>query len=479
MKVIILAGGDGTRLWPISRAAFPKQFLQLGGKYSFLQKILLMFLKKWKAEDILLVTRQEYFHLIKEHIHSLDPQLEHQIILEPEKKGTGPAIALAVKYLQEKGVKPSEGILVTSSDYSISTEERFLEILELAEPVIGSGKIVTFGVPPTWPETGYGYIKCKNKENCLFADVEEFIEKPSFKVAKEYVESGNYLWNCGIFGFQIELFLNEIKMHADEIFRCAEGNYQTVIENFSKMPTISIDYALMEKSKNIVAIPMDLTWSDIGCWDSIFDLLSKDLSQNVKIGNIVDIDTENSLIIGGKRLISTIGLRDMLIIDTEDALLLGRKGESQRVKELVEELRMKGKKETLEHVITHRPWGYYTVLEESSEYKVKKIVVNSKQKLSLQLHHHRSEHWIIVNGIAKVTHGKNQHILQSNESIFIPQRTPHRLENTREEILEIIEIQLGHYLGEDDIVRLEDIYGRPVSEEAYLEAEKSPQLVNV
>lgn len=437
MKIVILAGGSGTRLWPISRGSFPKQFLKLGDDQSFLQKTVRRFL----GHDILIVTNLEYKHLVKSQIMEIDPRLEEKILIEPESKNTGPAIAFAMKHLN---AAPDECILIVSSDHVISPEEKFLATLPLAEEVAKKGFLVTFGARPNKPETGYGYIKIKKTDNLRYFKADSFVEKPDLETAKSYLLSGDYLWNCGIFAFTSETFWKEVSCHCPHIADM----------------TISLDYALMEKSKNIAVIPLDLVWSDMGTWDSVFEIMDKDKNQNVKIGNVYDIDTKNSLIIGGKRLISTIGLENILVVETEDAIFIGKKGDSQRVKGLVEELRKRGKKETSEHLTTHRPWGEYTILEEGPRYKVKRIVVNSQQALSLQKHQHRSEHWIVVKGTAKATVGETEHTLQENESIYVPKETVHRLANPGADPVELIEVQVGEYLGEDDIIRLEDVYGR-------------------
>lgn len=461
MKVIILAGGSGTRLWPISRSAFPKQFLPFGGKDSLLQKTIKRFISNFKAEDFVIVTNQEYYHHVKSQVSEIDSALEKQIIVEPERKNTAPAIALAVKFLQEhQKIQKEECCIVSSSDHFISPEKTFISALTLAESVAKGKKHVLFGIRPHKPETGYGYIKMQETKDPHIFAVQRFVEKPDLQKAKEYLMSGDYLWNAGIFVFHIETFLKEMQEYCPAIAEKSQGTFKQMVQEFAMLPSISIDYALMEKSHQVMVLPLDVTWSDVGSWDSVYEVLDKDQNQNVKIGNIVDIDTKNCLIIGGKRLISTIGLEDMLIIETEDALFLGKKGESERVKNLVEELKRRKAKEPDEHLTTHRPWGKYTILEEGERYKIKRIVVDAGQRLSLQKHYHRSEHWVVIKGTAKVTIGETEKLLHENESVYVPKSTVHRLENPGKVGLELIEVQVGEYVGEDDIVRIEDIYGR-------------------
>lgn len=459
MKIIILAGGSGTRLWPISRGSFPKQFLKLGGEFSLLQKTAKRFLAEWSAKDIIVVTNQEYRHLVQSQLSVIDKQLAEQIIVEPERKNTAPAIALAVKFLEEKFGK-DETFLVSSSDYLISPEKLFLEAVHFAEGIAKKGRVVIFGVKPLKPETGYGYIKVKETVDAKLLDVAQFVEKPSLEKAQEYLDSGDYLWNCGLFAFNVAQFWEELSAHAPDIYEFCQGSYAELLSKFSAMPNLSIDYAVMEKSTEISVIPLNLLWSDVGSWDSFYEALEKDSNQNVKIGNVLDIDTKNSLVVGDKRLIATIGLEDVVIIETEDAIFFGKKGESQKVKALVEELKKQGKKETIDHVTTHRPWGQYVILEEGARHKVKRIVVDPLQRLSLQMHYHRSEHWVVVKGTAKVTIGDQEQLLHENESIYVPKSMVHRLENPGKVPLELIEVQVGEYVGEDDIVRFEDIYGR-------------------
>ncbi len=460
MKVIILAGGTGTRLWPVSRDCCPKQFLPLGDSKTLLQKTLLRFLKAHPPEDLLIITNQKYLHIVKHQAGEIDLKLQRQILLEPEGKNTAPAIALGVKFLQERGqLDEDECILVTASDHFISPEDLFLEKVWQAEPVAKKGFHITFGIWPQKPETGYGYIKFKQADQ-LCLDVDSFIEKPPLKKAQEFLESGCYLWNSGIFLFHVKTWLKELHLYAPKIASQMDGSFQEMYQDFSSMPHISIDYALMEKSKLNKVVPLNLCWSDIGSWDSLFDTLEKDEDKNVKIGAVHSLESKNCLIMGNKRLVAAIGLEDLLIVDTEDALLVAKKGESQKVKTLLEKIRQTHPKEISEQRTTHRPWGFYTVLEEGERYKIKHILVQPGQKLSLQLHYHRNEHWVVIRGTAKVTLEDKETLLHENESLFISKSTTHRLENPGKVPLEIIEVQVGEYVGEDDIVRFEDIYGR-------------------
>lgn len=460
MKIIILAGGSGTRLWPVSRDSYPKQFLPLGDSKTLLQKTLLRFLKAYPPEDLLIITNQKYLHVVKHQAGEINAELQKQILLEPQAKNTAPAIALGVKFLQERGqLSDNDCILVTASDHFISPEELFLEKIKQAASVAKKGFHITFGIWPQKPETGYGYIKFKQSDAfCL--DVETFIEKPTLTKAQEYLESGHYLWNSGIFLFHTKTLLNELRFHAPQIAAQMDGNFQEMYQDFAEMPSISIDYALMEKSTVNKVVPLNLSWSDIGSWDSVFETLEKDEDQNVKIGDIQSLDSKNCLIMGGKRLIATINLENLLIVDTEDALLVAKRGESQKVKALLDKIKQTHRKEVTEHRTIHRPWGSYTVLEEGERYKIKHILVQPTQKLSLQLHYHRSEHWVVIRGTAKVTLDEKETLLHENESLFISKSTVHRLENPGKVPLELIEVQVGEYVGEDDIVRFEDIYGR-------------------
>lgn len=459
MKYVILAAGSGTRLWPFSRQDMPKQFLSFDGEETLLQKTVKRFISNACAQDFLIVTHQSYYHLVKSQLCAIDPALEKQILLEPERRGTAPAICLALKHLIEEG-HGADCALICSSDHLMDVDQSFFSILAEAEGYAKQGHHVLFGVKPSCPETGYGYIKVGKSLFDHGWKVEKFVEKPNKEKAEEYLQSGDYFWNAGIFLFHIPTFTKDLEIAAPAFSSLFKGSFQELHAHFSELPTLSIDYALLEQSERALVVPLAGKWSDLGCWDSVYELFTKDDQGNASKGNVVALDARNCLMIGSKRLIATVGIEDLFIVETEDAVFVGKRGESQRVKDLVNQLQKKDLKESKENLTSHRPWGTFTVLEEGARYKIKRIVVNPGQRLSLQLHYHRSEHWVVVKGTAKVTVDDKEKLLHENESVYIEKSQVHRLENPGKVPLEMIEVQVGEYVGEDDIVRLADIYAR-------------------
>ncbi len=461
MKAIVLAGGSGTRLWPLSREEYPKQFLKLNGDRSLLQQTVERLLNIVAPEDLIILTCEKYKFHVKSHLAGVEG---YKLLLEPLGRNTAPAIAYGLCYAKEAlGCSPEEAFLICPSDHLISPAEEFARVVKAAEEVAQNGYLVTFGIEPTRPETGYGYIKAGQElsvKGLSAYQVARFTEKPDLETAKAYLAEGGYYWNAGIFLFTLGTAEEEFAVHAPEIHKLYAQGFEIMHRHFAEMPEISIDYAVMERSQKVATVPLALSWNDIGSWDALFDIMEKDAQGNVKKGRVVSFDTEGSLILGDKRLIASIGLKDHLVVETPDALLIVKRGDTQAVSKLVKHLKAQGFPEAVEHVTTYRPWGSYTVLEEGPRYKIKRIVVNPGERLSLQMHYHRSEHWVVVRGTARVTIGEEEYFLHENESVFVPKSTKHRLENPGKIPLEIIEVQNGEYLGEDDIVRFDDVYGR-------------------
>jgi mannose-1-phosphate guanylyltransferase/mannose-6-phosphate isomerase len=460
MKAVILAGGSGTRLWPLSRRNFPKQFLKLNGSKSLLQQTVERLLPVVKPEDLIIMTNDEYkFHVMAD-LDALSEGLSRDVVLEPAKRNTAPAIALALKYCMERlECNRDEVLFISPSDHIITPQEDFSDYLRKADEVAKKGHIVTFGITPKRPETGYGYIRTGEKSGD-FHRVRGFTEKPDPETARRYLSDGGYLWNSGMFAFSIRTIEEEFRKHSPEIAGIFDGTLDDAVAGFGGMPDISIDYAVLERSDRVVTIPVDLFWNDIGSWDSLVDVFEKDKDRNVAVGDVISIDTKDTMILSDKRLIAAVGLENLLVIETDDAILIAKRGDSQKVKQIVDLLKSRKRIEAEEHRTIYRPWGEFTVLEEGDRYKIKRIMVKPEQRLSLQMHHHRSEHWIVVKGTAKVTIGDRDIFIHENESAYVPKSTLHRLENPGKVPLEIIEVQNGEYVGEDDIRRLDDVYGR-------------------
>ena len=460
MKVIILAGGSGTRLFPMSRKCFPKQFLKIAGKKSLLAQTIDRFMGKVEVKDIVIVTNKDYKFYVQDILK--EEKVEQiSILLEPIGRNTLPAIALAIQYCQEKlGAKDNEVIFVAPSDHIVEPKAQFLKLIDEAEKIAQSGRIVTLGVVPDKPEIGYGYIRAGEKLPIGGYKISSFKEKPSKEVAASYLKAGNYYWNAGMFVFSIKTIWNEINEFKPEIIEITSDGYNQTIQKFTNMPNISIDYAIAEQSDKIAVLPMDIYWNDIGSWDALSETMETDVSDNAVSGDVELMDCENTMAISNNRMVVGIGLKDTTIVETTDVILVTKKGDSQKVKKVFEKLQLADRKETLENLTMIKPWGNYTIISEGDGFKVKKVVVKPGGKLSLQLHHKRSEHWTIVEGEATVTIGNIKQVIKPNESTYIPIGIKHRLENLTNKELVFVEVQVGQYLGEDDIERFDDMYGR-------------------
>ncbi|MBA2840779.1 mannose-1-phosphate guanylyltransferase/mannose-6-phosphate isomerase [Methanococcus maripaludis] len=453
MKVVILAGGSGTRLWPMSREYFPKQFIKLKqlGK-SLFQKTFERSLNLAKPDDILIVTNEKHKFLVLMQIDELGLNFnENNILIEPIGKNTLPAIYYAVK-----NAGYNENVLVLPSDHLIGNDEIFLDTVNKSK-VLAKNNLVTYGIVPKNPHTGYGYIM-PGESFEIGNKALEFKEKPDEGTAKEYIKKG-YLWNSGMFLFNSDLFVEEVKKYSNDVYNAFES--EDILEIYESVPDVSIDYGLMEKSENVAVVPLNVSWSDLGSFDAIYDEFKKDESGNIIEESNIAINSKNNLVYAPEGKIVTLSdVEDCIVVDTKDALMICKKGSSQSVKSIVSKLKSIEDERTQFHRTVYRPWGLYTVLEEGFFYKIKKITVNPKKRLSSQLHHHRSEHWVVVKGMAKVTVENEEYFVNTGESTFVKSGLKHRLENPGVIPLEVIEIQIGEYLGEDDIVRFEDEWGR-------------------
>lgn len=465
---VILSGGAGTRLWPVSREQHPKPFIRLADGQSLLQKSFLRAKGLPDVVEVLTVTNRDlFFKTADEYRETGDIPMPLGFILESEGRNTAPAIAAAALTIHQT-YGPKAVMLFLTADHLIADVAAFTEAVQTAVQLAETGKVTTFGIQPEGPETGYGYIESEGHT------VKRFVEKPDFKTAQEYVASGKYLWNSGMFCMTAETAMAELKRYAPSVLAAVEkslqvsrrlegvGQYQIDLDpaTFKQADSISIDYALMEKTTHAAIVACNIGWSDIGSWNALGDLIPQDANGNSLEGETYLHDVTNTFIQASGRLIAAVGVDNLIVIDTPDALLVAHKDRSQDVKQIAGQLKKIGHEAYKLHRTVHRPWGTYTVLEEGTNFKMKRIVVKPGASLSLQMHYHRSEHWIVVDGMAKVVNGEQDLLIATNESTFIPAGHRHRLENPGKIDLVLIEVQSGAYLGEDDIVRFEDHYGR-------------------
>ncbi|MET0103014.1 MAG: mannose-1-phosphate guanylyltransferase/mannose-6-phosphate isomerase [Sedimenticola sp.] len=467
----ILCGGAGSRLWPVSREQHPKPLIRINGKTSLLQDAFVRGATLPNVSDILTVTNRELFFKIeseyREAAYKAEKKINTHFILEPFERNTAPAIATACLHVAERFGEDAT-LLVLAADHVITDQVAFASAVALAHQLAKKGKLVTFGIQPTSPETGYGYIESNGNE------VLRFVEKPSVDKAVEYLDSGKFLWNSGMFCFTAGSMLRELAGHNPKILQATQdclkhsraslgvGVNQLELnpEYFELIANNSIDYAIMEKTNNAAVVACDIGWSDIGCWRALGNLKEPDSNDNRIKGEVVIIDSQNCTINSEDRLVGVVGIKDLVIVDTADALLVADKLRAQDVKKIYAQLKVQDHEVHKYHRTVHRPWGTYTILEEGLHFKIKRIEVKPGASLSLQMHHRRSEHWVVVRGTAKVLNNEQEFILNISESTFIPAKHKHRLENIGVELLVMIEVQTGDYLGEDDIVRFDDIYGR-------------------
>ena len=462
---IILSGGSGTRLWPLSRKLHPKQFIDLVNDTTLFQDTILR-LPKYVANP-LIICNEEHRFLAAEQLRQINKE-SNGIILEPIGKNTAPAIALAALKFINNGEDPL--LLVLSADHLIQNINTFHQSIKIAEKLAEKDKLVTFGIVPDKAETGYGYIKANIDNTADYYKIQSFTEKPNQEDAQKYLDSGNYLWNSGMFMFKASVYLQELEKFEPEILTSCKKSCQTEYKDkdfirlnndeFRQCPEQSIDYGVMEHTEGAMVVPLDANWSDIGSWDALWNAKNKDKNGNVSEGDVILDEVKNTYAYSSNRLVSVIGVSDLVIIDTQDALLVADKKYSQNIKNIVNQLKQDSRPEADNHRKVFRPWGYYDSIDADNGFQVKRILVNPGAKLSLQKHEHRAEHWVVVKGVAKVTCGEKTFSLKENQSTYIPKGEVHRLENQEGVDLEIIEIQTGDYLGEDDIIRLEDDYQR-------------------
>jgi len=465
---VILSGGSGTRLWPLSRSAFPKQFLPLAGDRSMLLQTMDRLQGVTALAAPIVVCNERHRFLVAEQLQQ-GAISGADILLEPVGRNTAPALVAAAHAAQQRGGDPV--LLVLPADHLIQDVAAFQHALTIAVEAAEAGGLVTFGVVPQRPETGYGYIRTAATDDEAGARaVAAFVEKPDLATAEHYLERGDYYWNSGMFLFRASRYLEELAQHAPQLLAQASSAWEQRREDmdfvrldataFSHCPSDSIDYALMEKTAAAVMVPLQAGWSDIGSWSALLDIARRSDEDNVVIGDVITHDTHGSYIRAEERLVATVGVRDHVVVETKDAILVAHRDRVQDVKQIVAQLQAQGRDESDFHRRVFRPWGWFEGIARAERFQVKHIMVKPGARLSLQMHHHRAEHWIVVSGTARVTCGDQSRLLSEDQSTYIPLGTPHRLENPGVIPLELIEVQSGSYLGEDDIVRYEDLYGR-------------------
>lgn len=470
-----MAGGAGSRLWPLSRSMYPKQFLNIVGEQTMIQDTVSR-LNNLDTSSPVVICNNEHRFLVAEQLQQINKN--GSIILEPVGRNTAPAIALAAIRAFELNKNADELLLVLAADHIIQDVKAFEKAVSQAEQFAKAGNLVTFGIVADSPETGYGYIKrgdkvfdkARNDGQGQAFKVERFVEKPDKEKAEKYIGSGEYYWNSGMFLFKASRYLEELEKYFPEILKCCKESLSRAEtdldflrideESFSKCPSESIDYAVMEKTTDAVVVPLDAGWSDIGSWSAILEVSDTDENGNCIKADAILEDSRNCLVHGDERLIAVLGLDDIIVVDTKDAILVANKNKVPNVKKIVESLKSANREEWKIHREVYRPWGKYDSIDNGSRYQVKRITVNPGAKLSVQMHYHRAEHWVVVSGTASVTNGDKTFLVSENESTYIPIGQIHALENPGKVPLELIEVQTGSYLGEDDIVRLEDNYGR-------------------
>jgi len=470
---VILSGGAGTRLWPISRRDFPKQFIQLINEKSPLQETALRVSGDGYSSASVICNEAHRF-LVAEQISQVGVDLGN-IILEPVGRNTCPAVAVAA--LMVRDIEPEGLVLLLPSDHLVTDQVAFRCVAESAKTIAEKGYLVTFGMTPTRPETGYGYIKVGSalSEGEGGHHVVRFAEKPDLSQASDYLKSGDYAWNSGIFMFRADRLIEELEHHAPDILTAAVGSWEKSLRDldfirldanaFEASPSISVDYAIMEKTDRAAVIPVEMGWSDLGTWDALWEVSGRDEDDNACSGDVIAVDTHGSYLRSDGPVMAVLGLENVIAVATDDALLIASKDRAQEVNTIVKAFDEAGSDKHVSHTTVYRPWGSFKGIEIGERYQVKQITVKPGARLSLQVHHHRAEHWIVVRGTARVTRGDEDFLLCENESTYIPQKTRHRLENPGKIPLIIIEVQSGSYLGEDDIIRLEDTYGRVETED--------------